>query len=81
MKTKELFSMEDATLTSKLSELKKDLIKQRAQVATGTTPKNPRQIKNIKRTIARILTIIRQRETEKSRKAAIRKIKTAKEKK
>jgi ribosomal protein L29 len=44
-------------LNSKLSEIRKELIKLNTQVSRGTTLKNPGQIKQIKKTIARILTI------------------------
>ena len=48
--------MQTQEMHNKLSELKRELLKANAQVATGTTPKSPGQIKQIKRTIARILT-------------------------
>ena len=61
MKSKELKNMTKKDLESKLNELKKELIKLNAQVATGTVPKSPGQIKQIKKTIARILTIIKEK--------------------
>ena len=57
MKTKELRNLSNKDLESKLEELKKELIKLNAQVATGTVPKSPGQIKQMKKTIAKILTI------------------------
>lgn len=60
MKTKELQKMPHEELKSKLVELKKELVKQNAQIATGTTPKSPGQVKQIKKTIAKILTILNQ---------------------
>ncbi len=57
MKYKELANMDMNELDSKLEELKTELMKQNAQVATGTTPKSPGQIRQIKKTIAKILTI------------------------
>ena len=42
-------------MKSKISELKMELIKQNAQVATGTIPKSPGKLKEIKKTIARLL--------------------------
>lgn len=41
----------------KMTELKKELMKLRSQMATGTAPESPGKIKAIKRTIARILTL------------------------
>ena len=60
MKTKDLRGMAKEELLNKLTELKKELIKQNAQIATGTTPKSPGQVKQIKKTIAKILTILKQ---------------------
>ena len=58
MKIKDLRSMSKEDLNSKLTELRKELIKHNAQIATGTTPKSPGQIKEIKKTIAKIMTIV-----------------------
>lgn len=41
----------------KLHELKIELMKLNAQVAIGTNPKNSKQIRDIKRTIARMETL------------------------
>ena len=57
MKSKEIRGMDKNTLNEKILELKKDLIKMNAQVAIGTALKNPGQVRKIKKTIARILTI------------------------
>lgn len=59
LKTKEIRSMAKEDLNEKLEELKKELIKINAQIATGTTPKSPGQVRQIKKTIARILTVIK----------------------
>ena len=57
MKFKQLKQMQKQELNQKTDELKRELIKLYAQVATGTPPKNSGQIRNSKRTIARIKTI------------------------
>ena len=57
MKAKELRVMNELDLENKSTELKKELMKINSQVATGTVPKNPSKIKEMKRTIAKILTI------------------------
>lgn len=62
MKTKEIHSMKKDDLEKKLSELKLELVKLNAQVAVGTTPKNPLQLKVIKKTIARIKTQLNSKE-------------------
>lgn len=68
MKIKEIKAMPVAELQNKMNELYKDLIKLNAQVSTGTTPKSPGQIRKIKRTIARILTVIKNKTTEEKKK-------------
>lgn len=57
MKAKELHQMSVEDLNSKYLELKKDLVKHNAQVALGANVKNSRMIRNIRKDIARILTI------------------------
>ena len=57
MKIKEIRSLDEASLNEKLTELKKELIKINAQIAIGTTPKNPGQVKKIKKTIARVISV------------------------
>lgn len=61
MKFKEISSLDEKSLKTKLNELKMELIKENSQVATGTTPKSPGHLKNIKKTIARINTVLNQR--------------------
>ncbi|MBD3249680.1 50S ribosomal protein L29 [Candidatus Woesearchaeota archaeon] len=58
MKAKDLRSTSKEELQEKLLELKKELMKLNAQVATGTTPKSPGQIKQTKKNIARINAIL-----------------------
>jgi len=61
-KNKELKQMEKAQLESKLKELKIELMKINTQKSTGSNPENPGRIKQIKKTIARILTLIKNKE-------------------
>ena len=65
MKNKELDSMKGEELSLKLQELRKELMKQYSQVAAGTTPKSPGQIKAARKAVARILTIIGRRSITK----------------
>ncbi len=62
MKAKELRQLTKEELQNKINELKKDLMKINTQTATGTAVKESGQIKKIKRTIARILTILKTKE-------------------
>lgn len=61
MKIKEIRDMDGESLKIKLSELKKELVKINAQVAIGTTPKSPGQVRAIKKTIAKILTVLKEK--------------------
>ena len=67
MKIKDLRTMGKQELEEKVLELKKELIKLNAQIATGTNPKSPRQPRKIKKTVARILTIKEERLQEKTK--------------
>ncbi len=60
-KVKELASLDDTALKARITELRKELMKYSAQVAIGTVPKNPSAIRNIKRSIARIFTLLNER--------------------
>lgn len=62
MKIKELQPLGLNELNEKLDETRKELIKINGQIATGTSPKNPGQVKNYKKTIARIHTLLTQKE-------------------
>ncbi len=55
LRNKELKTMSKDELSNKLQDLRKELMKLNAQIATGTTPKSPGQVRNIKKTIAKIL--------------------------
>ena len=62
MKAKELKNLSVEELNAKLEELKKDLFMLRMQHATNQLD-NPLQIPAVKKDIARIKTIIREKET------------------
>lgn len=61
MKAKEIRAMNKEELEKKLEELRKELIKINAQISTGTIPKSPGHVKQIKKNIAKILTIIHEK--------------------
>lgn len=54
MNIKELRTLGKPELSAKKLELERELMKDNAQVATGTIPKSPGKIKVAKKTIARI---------------------------
>ena len=62
MKAKELKNLSVEELTCKLDELKKDLFMLRMQHATNQLD-NPMRLNAVKKDIARIKTIIREKET------------------
>lgn len=64
MKAKEMEMMREndiSTLKSKVDELKQELFNLRFQLATGQL-ENPMRIKEVKKSIAQIKTIIREKE-------------------
>ncbi len=62
MKAKELRLMNDFDLENKVIELKKELMKINSQIAIGTVPKSPGKVREMKRAIAKIITIKRQKQ-------------------
>ncbi|MDP7506023.1 MAG: 50S ribosomal protein L29 [Candidatus Woesearchaeota archaeon] len=61
LKNKELRTINPRELKTKLEDLRRELIKLNVQKSTGTSAKNPKQIKIIKKTIARILTLLQKK--------------------
>lgn len=62
MKIKEMRKLKDEDIEKKLNELKLGLLKERGNVEMGGNVKNPGRIKVIRRDIARILTLKREKE-------------------
>ncbi len=65
MKAKEIHEMKDEELAIKLTELKQELFNLRFSHATGQL-NNPMQMVNCKRDIARVKTVMRERELKKA---------------
>ena len=61
MKAKELRLMSDAKMDGKLAELRKELMRANSQIAIGTVPKSPGKVREAKKTIAKIMTIRREK--------------------
>lgn len=61
MKTTEIRELSAAELDTKLADLKEELLNLRFQMATGQC-ENPMKIRDVKKSIARIKTIQRERE-------------------
>lgn len=67
MNSKQVHEMKDEELVLKLSELKQELFNLRFSHATGQL-NNPRQMANCKKDIARVKTVLRERELKRSAK-------------
>jgi large subunit ribosomal protein L29 len=63
--TKELKNMSNEGLKEKLGEFKKELLKLNVEVATGANTTSPGKLKQTKKNIARVLTVIKQKEGDK----------------
>lgn len=61
IRLKELKEMDTVKLNEKIVELKKELMKSKTQISSKQNPDKPGKIREIKRTIARIKTIINSR--------------------
>jgi len=59
--TKELKDLSEEQLNVRLEEFKKELLKLNVQVATGASPESPGKLKQTKKNIARILTLLREK--------------------
>jgi large subunit ribosomal protein L29 len=63
-KMKELRNFSKEELLKKASEVKQELLKERATISSGTKVEKPSKIKNLRKDIARILTIINEKEVK-----------------
>jgi large subunit ribosomal protein L29 len=64
VKTKDLQTMSKEDLTAKTVELKQELAKEKATIASGTRSENPGKIRKIRRNIARVLTVMNTKENK-----------------
>lgn len=74
IKKNKLRELAPAELQSKLFEFQKELNSERGMLATGGRTSNPGKIKTLKKTIARILTMIHEKKLGIVRKVAGKKI-------
>lgn len=61
LKIKQIKEMKNEDLNKRLSDLRLDLMKEMGNVRMGRPIKNPGRIRELRRTIARILTIKKER--------------------
>ncbi|BAI62299.1 50S ribosomal protein L29P [Methanocella paludicola SANAE] len=57
VRAKEIREMSDDQVEKQLKDLRNELLKERAITSTGGAPESPGRIRELRRTIARILTI------------------------
>jgi large subunit ribosomal protein L29 len=62
--TKELKSLSSEELNNRLGEFRKELLKLSVEVASGANPSSPGKIKQVKKNVARILTLLKEKELE-----------------
>lgn len=70
LRKSELKNMNEQAMAEKLKELKKEMIKVNMQRASGTTLESPGRSKQIKKTIARIYTVLHQKKMKPAEKTA-----------
>ncbi len=68
MKLSEIKSLNEKESLEKVKELRTELAKEKALLASGTKSEKPGRIRNIKRTIARILTTVNENKTNEGKK-------------
>lgn len=64
MKVNEVRELSVSEAEAKLVELKTELAKEKALIVSGTRPESPGKVKKMRRTIARILTIINEKKKD-----------------
>ena len=64
LRSKEIWEMEIEDIEEKLVELKAELAKNVSKSASAGVNENPGKIRELKRTIARVLTIMNQKQKE-----------------
>ncbi len=62
MRISEVRELGENALQEKLSELKAELAREKALIASGTRPEKPGKTRKTRKAIARLLTVMRERE-------------------
>ena len=63
-KSKEFQNLSTEEIQTRINELKKEIMKDNVQVSSGTAPSNPGKLKQAKKNIARLLTVLKQKEVK-----------------
>lgn len=64
LKTAEIRDLDDSELNEKMRDMKQELVQEKGQIETGGFAENPGRIKEMRRTIARIKTVLNERGSE-----------------
>ena len=62
MKKDEIKKLGDAELQNKMDELRRELMKDKTKISSKMTPDNPGHVREMRKTIARLKTEMRQRQ-------------------
>ena len=65
--TKELRGLSIDDLNARIKESKKELLKLNVHVASGTSTTNPGKLRQLKKNVARILTLLKEKEVLKNK--------------
>jgi large subunit ribosomal protein L29 len=63
-KAKEFKNLSTEEIKSRITELRKEIMKDNVQVFSGTSPTNPGKLRQAKKNIARLLTTLKQKEVK-----------------
>ena len=61
LRTEEIREMDETELNEKMNDLQKEIVEERGQIETGGFAENPGRLNEIKKTIARIKTVLNER--------------------
>ncbi len=64
LRTDDIREMDTGELREKLNDLRKELVEERGQIEVGGFADNPGRIKEMRKTIAKINTVLNQRNSE-----------------
>lgn len=67
LRNDEIRNMNREELKDKMKDLKLELAKEKGKTDMGSFPENPGRIKEIKKTVAKILTILKERRSEEEK--------------
>ena len=60
--TKDLRTLSNEELNNRLLEFRKELLKLSVEVSSGANPSSPGKIKQVKKSVARVLTLLKEKE-------------------